>query len=157
MSVVAINWFMPQTISIAFTSLISIEFCVTSWSCVDISCTKFIRIRWKCRKTSNISFMPLHIRCAFYCVCFYETFYQWDCMEVFYTKFYTYIYISDKYLENMAKFNKFSYAKYSFYCTNFHKTHNGWTGPHGNFLCQISPISFKKCVNYGQILFYTVK
>jgi len=42
MSVVAINWFMPQTISMAFTSLISIEFFVTSCSCVDISCAKFI-------------------------------------------------------------------------------------------------------------------
>jgi len=36
---------MPQTIGMAFTSLISIEFSVTSWSCVDISCAKFIWIR----------------------------------------------------------------------------------------------------------------
>lgn len=59
------------------------------------------------------------------------------------------MYISDEYLENMAKFNKCSYAEYGSYSTNFHKTHNGWTGPRGDFLYEISPISFKKCVNYG--------
>ena len=59
---------MPQTISMAFTSLISIEFSITSWSCVDISCTKFIRIRWKCRKASNISHVPLCKMCLLLCV-----------------------------------------------------------------------------------------